>query len=114
MSTKLKVGSQALKEMVTKISKEDVKHVAKLSNINITQKEQEKYSKELSEVINYNMSHLKNINTVNIKPTGHAVGEKSVMRDDSTSPGLDVEETLKNTPEQHNNFFKAKHVFGEE
>ena len=98
----------------TKISKKDIEHVAKLANISITQKEHEKYSKELSEVINYNMSHLEKINTKNVKPTAHATGETSITRADETEPGLSQEEALMNAPNTHNKFFKVDHIFGED
>lgn len=113
-ASEAEIKGQRSKRPEAKISKEEIKYVAKLSNIDITQKEQEKYSKDLSEVIDYNMNHLNEINTDNVNPTAHAVGEKSVMREDSTSPGLSAEEALKDAPEEHNNFFKVKHIFGEE
>ena len=98
----------------TEISKKDIEHVAKLANISITQKEHEKYSKELSEVINYNMSHLEKINTSNVQPTAHATGETSVTRRDETEPGLSQEDALKNASNTHNKLFKVDHIFGED
>lgn len=96
------------------ISKEDIRHVAKLANIETTQKEQEMYSKDLSEVINYNINWLGKVNTSKIEPTAHAVGEKTVTRDDYTTPGLTDIDALKNASVSHNNFFKAKKIFGED
>ena len=98
----------------TEISNKEIEHVAKLANISITQKEHEKYSKELSEVINYNMSHLEKINTKNVKPTAHATGETSITRRAETEPGLSQEDALKNAPNTHNKFFKVDHIFGED
>ena len=95
------------------ISKEDIRYVAKLANIETTQKEQEMYSKDLSEVINYNINWLSKVNTSKIEPTAHAVGEKSVTRNDYTTPGLTDIDALKNAPAKYNNFFKAKKIFGE-
>lgn len=95
------------------VSTDEVKHVLKLSNISITQNEQNKYSKDLSEVINYNMEHLESVNTKKIEATGHAAGEKSVTRNDETEPGLSFEKALKNSKGTHNNFFIVRHVFGE-
>ncbi len=96
-----------------KITKGDVEHVAKLANINITQNEEEKYSKELSEVINYNMRHLEGINTEAVIPTAHSTGETSITRRDETEEGLSQEEALINAPNTHNGFFKVDHIFGE-
>ena len=110
-SQKSKIKSQRLE---LRISRLEVEHVTELANISITQKEHEKYSKELSEVINYNMSHLEKINTKNVKPTAHATGETSITRRDETEPGLSQEDALKNAPNTHNKFFKVDHIFGED
>ena len=102
------------KQIKKLISKDEIRSVAKLANINITQNEQLKYSKELSTIINYNMKHLNSINTDEIEATGHATGEKSVTRNDETEPGLSADAALKNAPKNHNNLFKVKHVFGDD
>ena len=98
----------------TEISKKDIEHVAKLANISITQTEHEKYSKELSGVINYNMGHLEKIDTRKVKPTAHATGETSITRADETGPGLSLEGALKNAPNNYNNLFKVDRILGEE
>ena len=72
----------------TKITKEEIEKVIKLSNIDVTQIEQDKYSNDLSEVIDYSVNHLEKLNTENVLPTAHATGEKSITRTDSTEPGL--------------------------
>lgn len=111
MKSNIKATSKRSKIM---ISKDEIIHVAKLANIVITQKEQEIYSKDLSEVINYNINWLGRVNTSKIEPTAHAIGEKSVMRADSTTSGLNDIDALKNAPDKYSNFFKAKHIFGED
>ncbi|MEX0616593.1 MAG: Asp-tRNA(Asn)/Glu-tRNA(Gln) amidotransferase subunit GatC [Candidatus Woykebacteria bacterium] len=98
----------------TKLSKEQVENVAKLANIVITQKEQKKYSKDLSEAISYNISHLEKIDTNGVVPTAHVTGENTITRQDETQPGLTEEEALKNAPSTHNNLFKVPHIFGDE
>ena len=69
------------------VSKEDVKHIAKLSKLNLTEKELEKYTNELS-----------NINVEGIKPTAHILDIKNVFRKDEVQPSYDREEILKNAP----------------
>lgn len=98
----------------TKTTKEEIEKIIKLSNIDVTQIEQDNYSKDLSEVIDYSIKHLEKLNTVNVLPTAHATGEKSITRTDSTEPGLSEEESVKNTRNRHINFFKVKHVFGDD
>ncbi len=102
------------KKVGKRISKGEIEHISKLMNIHLTQKEQDKYSDELSNVVNYNMEHLNKVKTENIKPTAHATGEKTVVRDDSTEPGFNVKEALSNASDENNSLFKVKHIFGEE
>jgi aspartyl-tRNA(Asn)/glutamyl-tRNA(Gln) amidotransferase subunit C len=102
------------KKVRKRISKKEIEHVSALANIHLTQKEQEKYSIELSNVVNYNMEHLDKVKTETIEPTAHAIGEKMIVRDDSTEPGFAVKEAMLNAPDEHNSLFKVKHIFGEE
>lgn len=79
------------------VSKEDVKHIAKLSKLNLTEKELEKYTNELSSIVDF-ANELSNINVEGIKPTAHILDIKNVFRKDEVQPSYDREEILKNAP----------------
>ena len=79
------------------VSKEDVKHIAKLSKLNLTQEELEKYTNELSSIVDF-ANELSNINVAGIKPTAHILDIKNVFRKDEVQPSYDREEILKNAP----------------
>ena len=79
------------------VSKEDVKHIAKLSKLNLTEKELEKYTNELSSIVDF-ANELSNINVDGIKPTAHILDIKNVFRKDEVQPSYDREEILKNAP----------------
>ena len=79
------------------VSKEDVKHIAKLSKLNLTEKELEKYTNELSSIVDF-ANELSNISVEGIKPTAHILDIKNVFRKDEVQPSYDREEILKNAP----------------
>lgn len=65
------------------ISKEEVKHIAKLARLGVTKKEKEKFRKELSSILDY-FEKLKKVDMTKIKiePTSHPLAIKNVMRKD--------------------------------
>ena len=79
------------------VSKEDVKHIAKLSKLDLTVEELEKYTNELSSIVDF-ANELSNISVEGIKPTAHILDIKNVFRKDEVQPSYDREEILKNAP----------------
>ncbi|MFA6422046.1 MAG: Asp-tRNA(Asn)/Glu-tRNA(Gln) amidotransferase subunit GatC [Candidatus Buchananbacteria bacterium] len=64
-----------------KLSIEEVEHIAKLARLSLTQEEKEKYSNQLSNILEY-MEKLQSVDTQNIEPTSQVTGLTSVMRED--------------------------------
>lgn len=96
--------------MKKKISLVEVRHIAKLANLPLTEVELKKFSEQLSEVIDYNISLLKKVPTQRVEPTAHVSGASNVLRVDETEPGLAANEALQNTKSQYNGFFKVKAI----
>lgn len=97
-----------------KIKKEEIKHIAKLANIKITEDEIEKYSKQLSSVVDY-VSELNEVETKNVIPTSQTTGLTNVTREDKINldNSLTAEESLSGTEETYNNYFKVKAILEE-
>lgn len=79
------------------ITKEDVKRIADLSKLNLTDKELEKYTLDLSNIVDY-ANELSKINVDGVKPTAHILDIKNVFREDEVKPSYDRELILKNAP----------------
>ena len=94
------------------LTKDQVKHVAKLANLPLTSQEEKKYSQQLSETLDY-VEQLNKIDTENLAPTHSVTGLSNVMRPDETEPSLSQEEALQNTKSKENGFFKVKAIFEE-
>lgn len=96
-----------------KLTKDQVKHVAKLANLPLTAEEEEKYSEQLSKVLDY-IDQLNQADTSSVEPTFNAGNLSNVMREDKPEPGLTQDEALQNAPKKENGFFVTKGVFENE
>ena len=85
--------------------------MAKLARIGITQKEEEKFSRELSLILDY-VEKLKEVDISKTPPTSHSVGIKNITREDSESEKLKRknEKLLELAPETKNGYLKVKSI----
>ncbi len=94
------------------LTKDQVKHVAKLANLPLTEDEIEKYSKQLSKILDY-IESLNKVNTENVEPTFNTTGLENIMSEDKVSNSLTQEESLSNASKKDKGFFVTKGVFNE-
>ena len=88
---------QAPKQKAEKLSVEQVEHIAKLARIELTDQEKEKFSKELSSILDY-VGQLKKVNTKNIELIKQITGLENVDREDES--GVKNQELRKKILEQ--------------
>lgn len=88
------------------IDRKTVEHVAKLSRIKLTDEEIEKFSKEISDVLN-SFSLLKEVDTKDVKPSFQPTEIKNVTREDIPEKCLTQDEALSNTEQKEDKFFKG-------
>jgi len=93
------------------ISKEELKHIADLSNLYFTDEELEKYAKDMSSIVEF-ANQLNDVDTTNVELTTSILGEYNVFREDEVKPSFKREELLKNAPEQQDGMFKIPKVIG--
>ncbi|MBT2638655.1 MULTISPECIES: Asp-tRNA(Asn)/Glu-tRNA(Gln) amidotransferase subunit GatC [unclassified Bacillus (in: firmicutes)] len=91
---------------MSRISEEQVKHVAHLARLAITEKEAKMLTDQLDKIITY-AEQLNELNTDNVEPTAHVLEIKNVMREDRAKEGLPREEVLKNAPEHQDGQIKV-------
>jgi len=83
---------------LSRISKEQVKHVAHLARLAITEEEAEMFTSQLDAIITF-AEQLNELDTSNVEPTSHVLDMKNIMREDVPEQGLPREEVLKNAPD---------------
>ncbi len=93
-----------------RLTKDQVKHVAKLANLPLSDKEEELYSEQLSKILEY-VDQLNSVDTKDVEPTFNVSGQENVMRKDETESSLPQEEVLQNASKKERGFFVTKGVF---
>ncbi len=92
------------------ISKEEVKHIAKLARLGLTEEETGKSQKELSSILDY-IEKLKEVDVKNVAPASYAILVENAARDDEISPRLGGKKLLDLAPDKKEGFLKVKSVF---
>lgn len=95
------------------LTRDQVKHVAKLANLPLTEEEEEHYTGQLSQILDY-VDQLEKAETENIEPTFNVIPHFNVFHEDEAIPSLSQEEALANASSKKDGFFVTKGIFGEE
>jgi aspartyl-tRNA(Asn)/glutamyl-tRNA(Gln) amidotransferase subunit C len=94
---------------MSRISVDQVKHVAHLARLAVTEEEAEKFTRQLDQIITF-AEQLNELDTENVEPTSHVLDIRNVMREDAAKPGLPNEEVLKNAPEHQDGQIKVPSI----
>ena len=92
-----------------KVTKEEVLHVAKLSQLEIDENEVGMYQEKLSQILDW-QEKLDQLNLEGLSPTVHALDMENVTREDKPQKSLTNEEALKNAPDIEGNYFKVPRI----
>ncbi|MDO8498335.1 MAG: Asp-tRNA(Asn)/Glu-tRNA(Gln) amidotransferase subunit GatC [bacterium] len=95
-----------------KLTADQVKKVAKLANLPLSDEEIEKYSGQLSKILDY-IDQLNSADTSEVEPTFNVTGLSNVLREDKVGESLPQEEALQNASQVKDGFFVTKGVFEE-
>jgi aspartyl-tRNA(Asn)/glutamyl-tRNA(Gln) amidotransferase subunit C len=95
------------------ISREEVRHLADLARIDLSDAELDHLAPQLSVILD----SIKSINEVaaaDVPPTSHALPMSNVFREDVVTPCLTAEEALSGAPEVEEQRFSVPRILGEE
>lgn len=96
---------------MSKLSIKDVEHIAKLSRLELSVSEKEKFAGQLSDVLEY-VSQLNEVNTENVEPTAQATGLVNVIEEDEINKStVEYEDIRKNAPDFEEGSYKVPGVF---
>ncbi|MDQ0228390.1 Asp-tRNA(Asn)/Glu-tRNA(Gln) amidotransferase GatCAB subunit C [Bacillus sp. 7586-K] len=94
---------------MSRITTEQVKHVANLARLAITEEEAEVMTNQLDAIITF-AELLNEVDTENVKPTSHVLDMKNIMREDIPKKGLDNEEVVKNAPDHIDGYIRVPSI----
>ncbi|MGQ9572404.1 MAG: Asp-tRNA(Asn)/Glu-tRNA(Gln) amidotransferase subunit GatC [Dehalococcoidia bacterium] len=91
------------------ISRDEVRHVAMLFRMALSEEEIAKFQQQLSQIIDY-FQVLQQVDTEGVPPTSHPLQLENVMRDDEPQPSYPREAILANAPLSEAGFFRVRAV----
>ena len=86
------------------LTADDVRWVAHLARLQLTDAELATMTRQLSAILDY-VDQLKQVNTDGVEPLAHPLPVQNVFRDDEPAPSLPVEAALANAPDRHGDFY---------
>ena len=93
-----------------RLSIDEVKHVAELAKMRLTDEEVAQYAQQLSDILGY-AEALTEIDTSGVPPTPYILPLTNVMREDEPGDCLSNEAALANAPDSDDGFFRVRAVF---
>jgi aspartyl-tRNA(Asn)/glutamyl-tRNA(Gln) amidotransferase subunit C len=92
-----------------KLSYEQVRHIAWLARLGLSEEEVEKFSLQLSNILE-NFEILKQVDTANVPPATQTIPLQNVFRKDDVADSYSQAEILSNAPKQAEKCFKVQAI----
>jgi aspartyl-tRNA(Asn)/glutamyl-tRNA(Gln) amidotransferase subunit C len=94
---------------MSRLTHQEVEHVALLSRLRLTDDEKTKLQSDLNVILDQ-FEILQRLDTTGVPPTAHAMSLENVYREDVSRPSLPRESFLANAPEARDEFFVVPRV----
>ena len=93
------------------LSKQQVQHIANLARIGLSEREQEKYGKDLSAILNY-IEKLQGANVDGVEPMSHSLSVENVMRADDADQERPerVNKMMEQAPQKEKGYVRTKAI----
>ena len=88
------------------LSIDEVRHIARLARLALSEEEVQRYSQQLSDILVY-ADRLRQVDTSDIPPTASVLPVRNVLREDVSHPGLSPADLLRNAPESIEEQFRV-------
>ncbi|WP_298178889.1 Asp-tRNA(Asn)/Glu-tRNA(Gln) amidotransferase subunit GatC [Saccharomonospora sp.] len=98
---------------MSKISRDEVAHLAKLARMAVTEEELDVFAGRLDQILDA-VAKVGEVASDDIPPMTHAVPLTNTFRDDEVRPGLSQQEALSGAPAVEDGRFRVPRILGEE
>lgn len=95
--------------MSERISEEQVRQVARLARLKLTDEQLRRYAVDLAAILDY-VEQLEGVDTEGVEPLSHPLALGNVFREDQVGPSLAPDAALANAPQRQDNFFRVPKV----
>jgi len=92
-----------------KLSYEQVRHIAWLARLGLSEEEVEKFSLQLSNILE-NFEILQQVDTTNVLPATHTIPLQNVFRKDTVAESYSQTDILANAPKQDEKCFRVQAI----
>jgi aspartyl-tRNA(Asn)/glutamyl-tRNA(Gln) amidotransferase subunit C len=92
-----------------KLSYEQVRHIAWLARLGLSEEDVEKFSLQLSNILD-NFEILKEVDTADVPPATHTIPLQNVLRKDDVADSYPQAEILLNAPKKEGDCFKVQAI----
>ncbi len=95
------------------LSRDEVRNIAELAKLDLTDDEVALYAGQLSNILGY-FERLQQLDTSHVSPTASVLPLKNVLRPDVAATPLTPEQVVANAPDAEDNQFRVSAVLDEE
>ena len=93
----------------TQLSADDVRAIAELARLELSDADVARYQRQLSDILDY-FQKLQELDTSHIDPTSSVLPLKNVMRADEAGPPLPLDDVVANAPDSDGEQFRVRAV----
>jgi aspartyl-tRNA(Asn)/glutamyl-tRNA(Gln) amidotransferase subunit C len=93
------------------LSESDVRHVALLARLELTDEEIEGFRTDLNSILDH-IDEIQRLDLEDVPPTAHPLDVVNAVRADEVRPGLSQAEALKNAPQREAGAFVIPQIVG--
>ena len=91
------------------IDREQIRKVAHLARLELTEAEEEQFTTQVGSILEY-FEQLSELDTENIKPTTRAIDVSNVTRPDELQPFKDLQSIMDAAPDVEGEYFKVPKI----
>ncbi|MEE8363685.1 MAG: Asp-tRNA(Asn)/Glu-tRNA(Gln) amidotransferase subunit GatC [Dehalococcoidia bacterium] len=97
--------------MSDELTADDVRHIAALTRLGLSDDEVETMRGQLSAILKV-FESLQQVDTEGVEPTGHTTDVRTVMREDEAEPSLERSQVLANAPDSEAGYVRVRPILG--
>lgn len=98
------------REVVVKLTKDEVRHVAELAKLQLSDAELEEYAGQLGQILTY-AQQIQSVDTSAVPPTPQVLPLSNVLAEDASQASLSNDQAVDNAPDADDGYFRVIAVF---
>ncbi len=93
-----------------KLTKDEIRHVAELASLQLSEAELDEYAGQLGQILTY-AQQIQSVDTGAVPPTPHILPLSNVLAEDAPQTSLPTAQAVDNAPDAEDGYFRVIAVF---